>query len=223
MSIDRIPPLPGRSAPSGTDVLVHLQNLILAGTLEPGERLPSERDLALHLGVSRPLLRESLSRLEARRLVVRRRGSGTSVTADFGREAALIGAVLAASDDHRDAAELRAALDAHILDLAAERMDEAALAALSRAIDDHPEALSADASLTHDEDFHAALARGTGNALIAAISELLSAWARPIRAGAHTDAAARRATMERNQRTLANLRGRVSASADRYPRPSPPS
>lgn len=46
-----------------------LEELILSGELKAGERLPSERDFALRLGVSRPVLHEALVDLSAKGLV----------------------------------------------------------------------------------------------------------------------------------------------------------
>jgi GntR family transcriptional repressor for pyruvate dehydrogenase complex len=56
----------------------HIERMILEGVLRPGERLASERDLAEKLDVSRPSLREALSQLEKRGLLVSTRG-GTMV------------------------------------------------------------------------------------------------------------------------------------------------
>lgn len=46
-----------------------LEQLILSGDLKAGEHLPAERDLALKLGVSRPVLHEALVDLAAKGLV----------------------------------------------------------------------------------------------------------------------------------------------------------
>ena len=46
-----------------------LEGLILSSELKAGERLPSERDLALRLDISRPVLHEALVELAARGLV----------------------------------------------------------------------------------------------------------------------------------------------------------
>ena len=43
---------------------VDIERLILDGKLEPGERLPPERELADHFGVSRVSIREALRELE---------------------------------------------------------------------------------------------------------------------------------------------------------------
>lgn len=57
-----------------------IESQIRMGTLEPGERLPSESKYARILGVSRNSYREALSLLEKSALVVRRQGIGTFVT-----------------------------------------------------------------------------------------------------------------------------------------------
>lgn len=53
-----------------------LQDNILSGHYEPGDRLPSEADLCAHFSVSRPTLREALGRLTARGMIVSKRGAG---------------------------------------------------------------------------------------------------------------------------------------------------
>ena len=60
-------------------VVRQIEQLILRGILRPGERLPSERDLAEELGVSRPSLRDALADLAERGLLVSRAGSGVFV------------------------------------------------------------------------------------------------------------------------------------------------
>ena len=45
-------------------IVRQIEELILRGILRPGERLPSERDLAERLAVSRPSLRDAFAREE---------------------------------------------------------------------------------------------------------------------------------------------------------------
>lgn len=49
--------------------VARLEELILSGELHAGERLPAERDFALRLGVSRPVLHEALVDLASKGLV----------------------------------------------------------------------------------------------------------------------------------------------------------
>lgn len=53
---------------------------ISQGVYAPGTRLPSERELALRLKVSRPAVREAIGALQNEGMVVTRHGSGTYVT-----------------------------------------------------------------------------------------------------------------------------------------------
>ncbi|MYR59403.1 GntR family transcriptional regulator, partial [Streptomyces sp. SID625] len=50
------------------------------GTFPPGARLPSEPALAAQLGVSRPALREVLILLQEDGVIIRRQGSGSTVS-----------------------------------------------------------------------------------------------------------------------------------------------
>ena len=56
-----------------------VEKLILRGILRPGERLPSERELADRLGVSRPSLREAVAELQDKGLLTSRAGAGIFV------------------------------------------------------------------------------------------------------------------------------------------------
>jgi DNA-binding FadR family transcriptional regulator len=58
-------------------VLKHVEAVISTGTLKPGDRLPTERDLAAAAGVSRGAVRAALQDLESRGVVLRHVGRGT--------------------------------------------------------------------------------------------------------------------------------------------------
>ena len=60
-------------------VVLQIEQLILRGILRPGDRLPSERELADRLGVSRPSLREALASLQDDGLVTTKPGAGVFV------------------------------------------------------------------------------------------------------------------------------------------------
>jgi GntR family transcriptional repressor for pyruvate dehydrogenase complex len=61
------------------EIVEQIKDHISQGELKPGEKIPSERDLATLLGVSRPSVREALMVLEAMGLVESRQGGGTFV------------------------------------------------------------------------------------------------------------------------------------------------
>lgn len=65
-------------------VVRQIEQLILRGILRPGARLPSERDLAEQLGVSRPSLRDALSALQDSGLLSAKPGAGVYVSEVLG-------------------------------------------------------------------------------------------------------------------------------------------
>jgi GntR family transcriptional repressor for pyruvate dehydrogenase complex len=103
-----------------------LEQRILEGSLKPGDRLPSERNLALELGVSRPTLREAIQKLVSKGLLETRHGGGTVVTdrlqASF-------------SDPWKDMLQTHPLLQADMLEFRHMLEGEAALLAAERATD----------------------------------------------------------------------------------------
>ena len=61
------------------EVAAQIERLILDGTLQPGDKLPSERDLADRLDVSRSAVREAIRALELKGFVEPRPGEGTLI------------------------------------------------------------------------------------------------------------------------------------------------
>ncbi len=113
-----------------------LQALITRRGLQPGDRLPAERALALELSVSRPALREGIARLASQGLLVSRGGGGTFVQAPAPAPAAAqrgMGAALAPylplfQDDPEyrfDVLEIRHALEGATAWHAAQRATDA--------------------------------------------------------------------------------------------------
>ncbi len=66
-------------------IVAQIRALITNGTLKPGDRLPSERDLCKRFGVGRTSVREALKPLIAMGLLEGRVGSGTFVAAEMGQ------------------------------------------------------------------------------------------------------------------------------------------
>ncbi|WP_449475224.1 GntR family transcriptional regulator [Streptomyces abikoensis] len=70
-----------RSLPAYMQVLTHLREQIVSGTLSEGDTVPSERQLAADWGISRATAAKVLSELRHENLVIPRQGSGTVVAA----------------------------------------------------------------------------------------------------------------------------------------------
>jgi GntR family transcriptional regulator, transcriptional repressor for pyruvate dehydrogenase complex len=114
-----------------------LEQLIVEGTLRAGESLPSERDLAQRLNVSRPSLREALLRLEGTKLIQAKAGGGYVVA---NSSAPLIADPLAhLMARHRKAAsdilEMREGLEAVAVELAAIRATKTDIQHIKEALD----------------------------------------------------------------------------------------
>ena len=68
--------------PIYTQLIDQLQQDIASGTLPPGERLPSVRELASELGVNPNTVQRALQELERARLIYTQRTNGRFVTED---------------------------------------------------------------------------------------------------------------------------------------------
>ena len=79
MTDESLQPLRSNRLPLSAQAQAYLRDLIEAGTYQAGHQLPSENDLAVQLGISRPTLREALRNLEQQGIIVRRHGVGTFV------------------------------------------------------------------------------------------------------------------------------------------------
>jgi GntR family transcriptional regulator, transcriptional repressor for pyruvate dehydrogenase complex len=146
-------PIERRSLPD--EVVDRLLAEIVAGSFDVGEVLPSERRLAEALGVSRPAVREALSRLSATGLVDTRHGGGTTVT-DYRRSAGLdlLPSLLLAGGEldlsvARSLIEVRAAVGPHVARLAATRATPEGLAAIEACLDDLDRAAGDPVALQH--------------------------------------------------------------------------
>lgn len=117
---------PVRPGNAFEDTVQRLLQTIRLGVVAPGESLPSERDLAVRLGVSRDTVREALRSLGEAGYVVARRGryGGTFVADDLPRPEAHGGGPEAAGAEAVDLEEvlaLREVLEVGAARLAASR------------------------------------------------------------------------------------------------------
>jgi GntR family transcriptional repressor for pyruvate dehydrogenase complex len=142
-----------------------LAGQIEGGALKPGDRLPTEPQLAAAHGVSRTVVREAVHQLRSRGLLVSRQGSGVFVAApaEF-RPLPFDPSVLASTAAVMQIVEVRRALEGEIAALAARRATRAQVAGLRRALAAIDEAVAAGRDgVEEDLAFHRAVADASGN------------------------------------------------------------
>ncbi len=148
-----------------------LEGWIRTGVYPPGSNLPSERDLAQMLRVSRTSVREALIALEVNDLVKIRVGSGVEVC-PLGRNT--IAPPAANSIEERsplEQLEARRLVEGEIVALAAKRATDAHLARMSESIEAARRPLTArDAFLAADYDFHRTLAQAANHLVLMDLS-----------------------------------------------------
>ncbi|WP_243061690.1 FadR/GntR family transcriptional regulator [Humibacter sp. RRB41] len=163
--------------PSGTpvsEVARRLLDLFTSGDLEPGTRLPPERQLASTLAVGRSAVREALAALEILGIVDVRPGSGTYLrgTASELLPQTLRWGLLIGQQNTEELLEVRSGLEIYIARLAAMRDDTEGRQRLDRSLDRMRDSLAnLRAFAKADSEFHDALASICGNALL---SDLLN-------------------------------------------------
>jgi GntR family transcriptional regulator, transcriptional repressor for pyruvate dehydrogenase complex len=155
-------------------VVAQVQDLILAEGLEPGDRLPAERDLATRLGTSRAIVSQALRTLSLMGLVEVRPGSGAYVTRN--PQAIMLASfdllLRSQHDSPYSLAELRYWLETVGARHALQSVDAAEITEMERAF----ERLEASAGRTSewiatDTIFHAALVRAAGNPYLGPLYE----------------------------------------------------
>jgi DNA-binding FadR family transcriptional regulator len=150
---------------------------VLARQLTPGDKLPTEAAIMAEFGVSRTVVREALSKLQAAGLVETRHGIGTFVTHQATRGAPsfhIRQEQLATLQDVIAAVELRIGVETEAAALAARRRSEADVVELRAALDAITEALEAgQESVAQDYRFHLAIAQATRNPRFAELLSIL--------------------------------------------------
>jgi GntR family transcriptional repressor for pyruvate dehydrogenase complex len=147
-----------------------VERLIVERHLQPGDRLPAERELAAKLGVSRTVVREAVRSLTAKGMLEVKPGSGTIVRTpsadDLSPSMALFLRGQRPQIDHQEVMEVRRLLEVEIAGLAAQRRTEQDLATLERILDEHVGIhQSRQIFVAWDVAFHSALAVATHNDL----------------------------------------------------------
>jgi DNA-binding FadR family transcriptional regulator len=149
-----------------TDLVQALRDRVRNGRLQAGAKLPTEGAIMQEFGVSRTVVREAISRLQAAGMVETRHGVGTFVLGHGDAGSFRIApAQLATLKDVISVLELRIGVETESAALAAARRTPANLAALRTALKAFSEAVQQGRdAVGPDYQFHLEIARATQNA-----------------------------------------------------------
>ena len=154
------------------EIVLMIEELIRSGELQPGDRLPAERQLAQKCAVSRNTIREAIKVMMEKGVVVSCRGAGTYVAE--GALACIIDGVTRRRKRLSEIFELRKILEPQIAALAAQRITPADQDELEKVIGRQREAVNHGLDQVElDERFHRLLAKAAGNSLLAEVYETL--------------------------------------------------
>ncbi|WP_425428124.1 FadR/GntR family transcriptional regulator [Allonocardiopsis opalescens] len=157
--------------------IAQIKAMIADGTLRAGQRLPTEREFAVQLGLSRSSMREATRALTSLGVLEARHGAGVYVTglrpsdlletfgvvAEFSRGTALIELI-----------QVRRILEPYATSIAAARITPEQLAEVHTHLERIGEGTSVEEMVAADLDFHQAIVSAAGNSALTAIVEGLS-------------------------------------------------
>ncbi len=158
------------------DIVRQIQDQIRDGQLKPGDRLPSERELAEMMQVSRNSLREALRTLEIMNYVEIKPGEGVYIKQV--RMDDLLGPLtLAISDDKAlllDLLDVRDLIEAETARRAAIYANAEDIEKIEKIIESAKKTVAAGGTgIREDSDFHSAVAEATNNAAYVILMNLI--------------------------------------------------
>lgn len=169
------------------ETVERIAEMIRSGQYGPGDRLPSERQLAQQLQVSRTSVREALSRLETLGLLEGRHGLGTFVKVPSSEiiQASLFPHILSDKKTLEKVFEIREIIEVEAAARAAKRATSYHLSSMRRWVEEMETCIArsnVDGIVTADVEFHRQVIIATGNQILVdlmdSIADLLRAMRR---------------------------------------------
>lgn len=159
------------------EAIEKIKEMIVSGQFRPGDRLPSEDELAAALGLSRSSLREAVRALSLVRILDVRQGDGTYVTSL--NPEVLLDAVSFVIDFHQDDSvtnfvEVRRMLEPQATAIAARTATAEQVAELRAILQRGSLSLPTEIFVDIDREFHRTLNSYCGNPVLGALLESLS-------------------------------------------------
>ncbi|KAA3657135.1 MAG: FadR family transcriptional regulator [Chloroflexi bacterium] len=200
------------------DVIQTIQQALIRGDLQSGQRLPSEAKLVQQLGVGRGTVREATKMLSAMGVVESRQGDGTYICDTISPKVInpLLFTVLLESKNMEDLYEFRRMVDIGYSTLAAEKATAAdfeKMDALITEMEAYREVEARDIETLVDMDFrfHHAILEATQNPLMIKIGQMLMEMFRETIKQSVSTIGGVRWTVSQHRRLLEALRSRDAA------------
>jgi GntR family transcriptional repressor for pyruvate dehydrogenase complex len=156
-------------------VAKQIERLILK-RLQPGDKLPSERELAETLGVSRSSIRDAIRSLELMGMVEPRQGAGTIVR-EISSESLvnpLANAIKRKEDLIGELLDFRKMLEPQLAARAATRASPEEIAEMEDILDRQDRKLrDGESAIAEDSEFHYAIALASGNSIVLKVLDTL--------------------------------------------------
>lgn len=159
------------------EAILKIKGMILGGELRPGDRLPPEKELSEHLGLSRSSLREAIKALEVLRVLNVKRGDGTFVTSLEPRlllEAMTFVVDLHDNDSILEMFAVRRILEPAAAAIAAAHLDATGIAELRAELGSVTQHSDVETLVAHDTRFHATIVEAAGNSYLSTLIASLS-------------------------------------------------
>jgi DNA-binding FadR family transcriptional regulator len=206
-------PLLRKSSSMSAEVAAYLEREIASRGLRPGDKLPTERELAATLSVSRATVRSALQDLESKHLLERTQGRGTIVAAPPAEVNELYARLANVESAQQDVAEMRGAMEPLVAELAALRSSPADLIQLQDVLAGSSEHLSPEEALRLDIQFHTLVAQAARNQLMTTVLTLTSSWTSDVRLRSHSTIEGRKLSIEGHRQILSAIQTRDATAA----------
>jgi len=179
LAISKKPPLVFRAVRKGRryeEVAEQIQRLVADGALQPGDRLPPERDLARQFGVGRSSLRDAIRTLELMGVVESRHGHGT-VVRDLDTDALVIPLANALGRKRQMVAELlevRRMIEPALAGRAARNATPEEIARMEEILKRQRAKIErGEPSMEEDSQFHASILHAARNSVVLRVVDIL--------------------------------------------------
>ena len=167
---------PNKTTKVYEQVIEQIKCKIKSGEIKKGDRLPSEREMAESIGVSRASVREAIRALEVVGLVESKQGAGNYIKTNFDNSLfePLSVMFMLQESSVKEMYDLRETLELQCAKLSAENIEDNELALLTTIVDRMYIAGSEEESLELDIKFHYLIAKASRNVLLINVLDVIS-------------------------------------------------